>query len=99
MKYLWPSTAFNGDGSIILYVDDVRTSQETQVWPSWPVAGIPLFAKTRHRIRRYRCKISGFHGGDHEECRLLVYKNPDLTSQETHHVTTTEPSRLILCKI
>jgi hypothetical protein len=21
-----------------------------------------------------RCKIGGFHGGDYEECRLLVYK-------------------------
>jgi hypothetical protein len=28
------------------------------------------------------CKISGFHGGDYEECRL-GYKNPVRTSQET----------------
>jgi hypothetical protein len=29
------------------------------------------------------CKISGFHGGNYEECRLLGYKNPVRTSQET----------------
>jgi hypothetical protein len=29
------------------------------------------------------CKISGFHCGDYEECRLLGYKNPVRTSQET----------------
>jgi hypothetical protein len=37
------------------------------------------------------CKIWGFHGGDHEECRLLVYRNPVRTSQETDYVSTTEP--------
>jgi hypothetical protein len=45
------------------------------------------------------CKIWGFHGGDYEECRLLVYKNPVRTSQETHYVSATEFSRLTLCKI
>jgi hypothetical protein len=44
-------------------------------------------------------KISGFHGGDYEGCRLLGYKNPVRISQETHYVSTTECSRLILCKI
>jgi hypothetical protein len=29
------------------------------------------------------CKIWGFCGGDYEECRLLEYKNPVRTSQET----------------
>jgi hypothetical protein len=29
------------------------------------------------------CKILGFHGGDYEECRLLGYKNPVRTSQDT----------------
>jgi hypothetical protein len=28
-------------------------------------------------------KIWGFHGGDYEACRLLRYKNPVRTSQET----------------
>jgi hypothetical protein len=44
-------------------------------------------------------KIWGFHGGDYEECRLLGYKNPVRTSQETHYVSATEPSPLMLCKI
>jgi hypothetical protein len=45
------------------------------------------------------CKIWGFHGSDYEECRLLGYRNPVLTSQETHNVSATESSRLMLCKI
>jgi hypothetical protein len=40
------------------------------------------------------CKIRGFHGSDYEECRLLGYKDPVLTSQETHYVSSTESSRL-----
>jgi hypothetical protein len=36
------------------------------------------------------CKIWGFHGSDYEECRLLGYKNPFRTSQETHYFSTTE---------
>jgi hypothetical protein len=45
------------------------------------------------------CKIWGLHGGDCEECRLLGYKTPVRTSQETHYISATEPSRLMLCKI
>jgi hypothetical protein len=45
------------------------------------------------------CKIWGFHSGDYEECRLLGYTNPVHTSQETHYVSATEPSQLMLCKI
>jgi hypothetical protein len=33
-----------------------------------------------------------------EECRLLGYKNPVRTSQETHYVSTAESSRLNLHK-
>jgi hypothetical protein len=40
-----------------------------------------------------------YHGGNYEECRLLGYKNPVRTSQETHYFSTTEPSRLMLCRI
>jgi hypothetical protein len=40
-----------------------------------------------------------FHGGDYEESRLLGYKNPVRTSQETYHVSATKPSRLMLCKM
>jgi hypothetical protein len=45
------------------------------------------------------CKILGFHAGDYEECRLLGYKTPVHTSQETHSVSATESSQLMLCKI
>jgi hypothetical protein len=45
------------------------------------------------------CKIWGFHGGDYEEWRLLGYKTPVRTSQETHYVSTTESRQLMLCKI
>jgi hypothetical protein len=38
-------------------------------------------------------------GGDYEEWRLLGYKNPVRTSQETHYVSATESSQLMLCKI
>jgi hypothetical protein len=41
----------------------------------------------------------GFHGSDYEECDLLGYKNPVHTWQETHYVSATEPSLLMLCKI
>jgi hypothetical protein len=34
-----------------------------------------------------------------EECRLLGYKNPVHTSQETHYVSVTDLSRLMLCMI
>jgi hypothetical protein len=43
-----------------------------------------------------------FHGRTtkkFEECRLLGYKNTVRTSQETHYVSITESSRLMLCKI
>jgi hypothetical protein len=47
----------------------------------------------------YPCKTSGFHGGDYEECRLLGYKTPVHTSQETQYISTTQPRQLIPCKI
>jgi hypothetical protein len=45
------------------------------------------------------CNIWGFHGGHYEECRLLGHKTPVRTSQETHGVSATEPSQLMLRKI
>jgi hypothetical protein len=44
-------------------------------------------------------KIWSFHGSDYEECRLLGFKNPFRTSQETHYFSTTQSSRLMLCNI
>jgi hypothetical protein len=34
-----------------------------------------------------------------EEYHLLEYRNPVRTSQETHYVSATELSQLMLCKI
>jgi hypothetical protein len=45
------------------------------------------------------CIVWGFRCCDYEECRLLGYKNPVRTSQETHYVSTTESSQLMLCNI
>jgi hypothetical protein len=45
------------------------------------------------------CKIWGFHGSGYEEWSLLGYNNPVCTSQETHYVSTTESSQLMLWKI
>jgi hypothetical protein len=45
------------------------------------------------------CKNLDVHSGDYEEWRLLRYKNPVRTSQETHYVSATELSQLMLCKI
>jgi hypothetical protein len=44
-------------------------------------------------------KIGGSQGGDHEEFRLLGYKNPVRTSQEAHYFSATEPSQLMLYNI
>jgi hypothetical protein len=42
------------------------------------------------------CNIWSFYGSDYEECRPLGYKNPVCTAQETHCVSTTESSLLML---
>jgi hypothetical protein len=48
------------------------TSQETH------------YFSARESSQLMLCKILLFHGGDYEEWRLLGYKNPVHTSQETH---------------
>jgi hypothetical protein len=40
-------------------------------------------------------KVWGSYSSDYEECRLLGYKNPVRTSQETYYFSVTEPSRLM----
>jgi hypothetical protein len=45
------------------------------------------------------CKIWGFQGSGYEECRLLRYKTPVRTSQETPYISITKLRRLMLCKI
>jgi hypothetical protein len=64
------------------YNNPVRTSQETH------------YASTTETNQLMLCKIGGFHGCEHEECRLLGYKYPVRTSQETHYVSATESQPL-----
>jgi hypothetical protein len=45
------------------------------------------------------CKIWGSHSSDYEEYRLLGYRNPVLTSQETNEVSAIGPNQFKLCKI
>jgi hypothetical protein len=54
---------------------------------------------TGGETKRKDVRFEVFHGSDYEECRLQGYKNPVGTSQETHHVSTTELRPLMLCKI
>jgi hypothetical protein len=67
------------------FLGNVRTSTSHNLLPPLPVTSV--------------CKIGRFHGGVYKECSLLGYKNPVRTSQETHYVSATERSRLMLCKI
>jgi hypothetical protein len=43
-------------------------------------------------------KISGFHGAGNEECLLLLYKIPVCASQETHYISATKLSQLMLLR-
>jgi hypothetical protein len=54
---------------------------------------------TRVNLKQWICHIWGFHGGDYEECCLLGYIDPGCISQETHYISATESSQLMLCKI
>jgi hypothetical protein len=46
----------------------------------------------------FLCKIWGLQDSDYEEYPIPQHKNPVCTSQETHYVSATEPSRLMLRK-
>jgi hypothetical protein len=78
------------------YVPGLMTEVKLSAWLSgqilFPNAG-PLYNE-----QKPPCKIWGSHGGDYEEC-ILGYRTPVRTSQETHYVSTTESSQLMLCKI
>jgi hypothetical protein len=65
----------------------------------WRGGWVGPIARLNAVERRQICKIWGCHSGDYEECRLLGYKNPVPTSQETRYISATETSRLMLCKI
>jgi hypothetical protein len=57
------------------------------------------YASAIEPSRLLLCKISVFHSGDYEECRLLGFKNPVRTSQETYYGSATEPTQLMLFRI
>jgi hypothetical protein len=58
---LQPSTACYGDGSIVLHVDNVRTSQETYNGPPRPVTDIDLFLYVDY-VRTSKETAIDFHG-------------------------------------
>jgi hypothetical protein len=72
-------------------------------WGTQQSISLPLFTRGRKQMqlseRCFQRKIWGFHGGGYEECRLLGYINPVRTSQETHYLSATQSSRLMLWKI
>jgi hypothetical protein len=60
------------------------------------VTALPMLQNNDYKVQHKQLtywKMRGFHGGDYEECRLLEYKTPVRTSQETHYVSAAEPSR------
>jgi hypothetical protein len=71
------------------------------------LAGVGLQSSTGHGINwlgffaifKTTGKMWGLHGVGYEESHLLGFKIPVRTSQETHYVSTTESSQLMLCKI
>jgi hypothetical protein len=73
-------------------ISSSRSSIRTTKAPTIRPTPIRLYTTSLH-------KMWGFHGSDYEEFRLLGYKNPVRTSQETHYVSATESSQLMLRKI
>jgi hypothetical protein len=92
---LYRQTRTEGRGPII------RTSKGQRWSVNWQFCALRDMNRQRNRYKYLHtsCQIWGFHGGDYEECRLLGYQNPVRTSQETHYVSATDPSQLMLCKI
>jgi hypothetical protein len=75
-----------------------RITAAAAAWPSsqkWGSNG----TAAKSRQHELMGKTRGSRGGDYEECRLLGYKTPVRTSQQTHYVSATESSQLMLCKI
>jgi hypothetical protein len=84
-----------------LYIpeDDILHSHRRENLKSYTILSSSASLRWIDRTKYELCKIWGFRGDDYEELRLTGYKNPVRTSQETHHASATEPSRLMLCKI
>jgi hypothetical protein len=66
----------------------------------WAIGYVVKWIRNKYneRIKQQCCKIGGFHGGDYEECRLLVYRNPVLTSGNTLRLRY-RGQLFMLCKI
>jgi hypothetical protein len=73
------------------------------LWPTWYFYKIvplcDILKKFRVVLTLFLGNILDFHCGDYEECRLLGYKNPVRTSNETYYISDAEHSRLMICKI
>jgi hypothetical protein len=67
--------------------DHVEVQYSNSSWNNW----------TRKRKLFKWCKIWDYYGGNYEEFRFLGYKTPIRNSQETHYMSATESSRLMLC--
>jgi hypothetical protein len=65
---------------------------------SLPQVDFPVIAN-RILFSEQGSPLRSCHGGDYEECRLLGHRIPVRTSQETHYVSATVSSLLMLCKI
>jgi hypothetical protein len=90
--------------------DTAIMSKETRVSsPSWPSSGSKTDTVAHHRKTLAHAEL-GLCWNDNTcynilttvicvKCRLLGHKNPVRTSQETHYVSATEPSQLILRQI
>jgi hypothetical protein len=91
------SAMFTAFQSILGLSRSIRGHMERECY--WSIQAGSLWRFRLHFLRTLCCKIWGFHGGHYGEWRLLGYKNPVRTSLETHYVSTTESSQLMLCKI
>jgi hypothetical protein len=89
--------------------DNVAMVTRQTIITFWEIPHIRDYSVTvlsdaeRSRYCHCRCIVyrsnKSMYGGAYEECRLLGHKTPVRTSQETHYVSATEPSQLMLCKI
>jgi hypothetical protein len=89
---VWTGTQYSHNGNIVVSArcDVVNIHCFVEEYPGY-IFGVDSGMRIQGHALVYGC--------DYEECRLLGYKNPVRTSQETHYVSAPEHSRLMLCKI
>jgi hypothetical protein len=61
-EHLWDSTAYNEGSFILLYVDDIRTSQKTHLWASMYCYEDSFTFLYVDDIRTSQGTPMGFHG-------------------------------------